>query len=232
MAGSKGGRGGQGGGGNLTIATSATDQGGNTIDLTGFPLKYGEKDSAVSGAARQNIDKWEAQRVKNRIEYSYMTDPNGDPVGEVKGGKTSVSTPVWMKNKAKVFTHIHPRDKNSQGYLGGTFSEQDLTNWSTRAPNIETYRAAAAEGTYSISKGSNFDANGFSSFANGEFKKPYTDYATYMKGLNNDLHKGNVSWTDYSKMARDAFNKCMVEKHDMLIANQKKYGYKYTLERR
>ena len=225
----RGGRGGNGG----QLATSAKDQAGNDIDLSKFPLRYGKADKNVSGGARKLIEEFEDKRIKGKLEYSFATDPDGNALAETRGGKKSVSTPWSVKNNAKIFTHIHPRDTSIvPGYLGGTFSAADLFNWSYNHQNIETYRAAAAEGTYSITKGKDFKYLEFSRWANGEYNQRYLDYKTYMNGLNKQLRNGQVESSDYIKLARDAFNSCEVDQHNMLIDNQKKYGYTYTLERR
>ena len=227
-------RGGQGSGrGTSKLATSAKDQAGRKIDLSKFPLRYGSNDKNVSGKARTLIENFEEKRLKGKLEYSFATDPDGNALAETRGGKTSVTTPFRVKNNAKVFTHIHPRDTSYlDGYLGGTFSKADLVNWAYHHQNIETYRAAASEGTYSITKGQGFKYLEFSRWAQGEYNQRYVDYTVEANALKNSYKKGNITYGDYARQVRDAFNHCEVDQHNMLIDNQKKYGYTYTLERR
>lgn len=223
-----GGRGASGGGGGGGGATGELVlPNGSKIEFEGT-LHYDGDDKALTGASRTAITGWETKRVKNKIEYAYAVDANGNPVGrEIRGGKGSVNTPVtYTNNNGGTFTHIHPR---GDGMLGGTFSSADLQIFAKR--NMKTTRAAAKEGTYSMSKGKNFDSNGFKSFvakANGDFN------ANYRKRCNASAkayREGKMSYGDYMKANAKAFNTSLVELHNTLRSGQKQYGYTYTLEK-
>ena len=192
-------------------------------------LQYGGKDKYLTGATRGVVEVWEANRIKNKIEYAYAVREDGRAIGETKGGKKSVSVPSWYHTtQNSVFTHIHPRD--DKALLGGTFSKQDLSNFYRY--NNKTMRAVAREGTYSISKGKNFDANGFSQMITQADKAFSTNYKTAMNTLNKKFMEGSIDYSNYSKMSSKAFNTALVNLHNEYKKNAKKYGYTYTLERR
>ena len=193
-------------------------------------LKYGKKDSQLSSTVRKAIETWENKRRSNKIEYAYSVDANGNPIGpEVKGGRGSVRTPfAYHETPDATFTHIHPRGKGESAYLGGTFSMQDLRNFANKANKTE--RAAAKEGTYSISKSKNFDKDGFLNMAMkacGEFKSSTRDK---QNALNAKYRSGSIDYKDYSKASAKIFNSGLVKLHETLRQNQSKYGYEYTLE--
>ena len=230
-------RGGRGGA-SATLGTSFTSTQGTHVDLpSGYPLKYGKKDPNISDAQRKKIEEFESRRVKNKTEYAFLTDSQGNAVGEYgqrKGG--TVRTPTTAYQKAESFTHIHPRGKREDGALGGTFSADavggDLQAF-TQFPNVKTMRAAAAEGTYSISKLSNFNSQAFMSYATAQYNKTMdVDYRAELKSLDDSYTNGNMTYSEYTKAYIDAFNKASVNWHNALLAGQKKYGYYYTLERR
>ena len=140
-----------------------------------------------------------------------------------------MTTPSWIINQSEVFSHIHPR---REGVLGGTFSPGDIEGLGkTREPY---FRAAAKEGTYTIARKPNLDADGL--------LKAYTK-------IHNDSHRkaeqrGNRAYDEYKRGQRTyesyasevakANNAMLVEQHNWLRnpQNQKTYGYAYTLERR
>jgi len=230
-------RGGQGGK-SATLGTSFVTTQGTHVDLPStHPLKYGAKDPNISAAQRKKIDEWEARRVKNKTEFAYLTDANGNAIGEYGQGKSgTVRTPTLSYQKAETFTHIHPRGKAEDGALGGPFSadEQggDLQAF-VRFPNVKTMRAAAAEGTYSISKQKDFDADSFIAYATRHYQKTMIDdYHAECKSLDASYRSGNMTYAQYLDAYNDAFNKAAVNWHNVLLAGQKRYGYYYTLERR
>lgn len=201
---------------------------GSKIEFDG-DLHFDGDDKALTGTARKNITDWEKKRVKNKIEYAYATDANGNPVGsEIRGSKGSVRVPWnYHESYGGAFTHIHPR---GDGMLGGTFSGADLRNFS-RFSN-KTVRAAAKEGTYSISKGNNFDKAGFNAYVTKAQNTHMGNYYTKHTALGKDYKSGKISYNDYLTSNAKAFNTALVELHEAYRAGQKQYGYTYTLEKR
>ena len=216
---------GKGGGGGVTSVTTAD----GTIDLTGIPLVYGNDDPAVSGKARTNIEAWEAKRVKNKVEYNYAVDQNGDQIGqEVKGGKRSVRVPISHLQDGAIHTHIHPRADSET--LGGTFSDGDLKNFANFG--VKTYRAKAKEGAYSITKTSKFDKDGFKQYISSLHAAESAKCSNTCSQLRNKIKTdSNYSYKQYSKDATRAFNSFLVSFHNGLLAGQQQYGYTYTLDR-
>lgn len=202
---------------------------GSEVEFDG-ELNYGKKDSTLSSAVRQAVESWENKRRKNKVEYAYSLNPDGTPIGpEVKGGRGSVSTPYAYHNTPDAtFTHIHPRGRGEEAYLGGTLSLQDLRNWATK-PN-KTERAAAKEGTYSISKGKNFDSRGFLDMATKADSDFRTKYRAECKGLDAKYRSKQIDYSEYAKGYAKAFNTGIVQLHETYRQNQSKYGYEYTLE--
>jgi len=234
-----GGRGQASPGGNAAGKTN-NPSGGITIgnDEIAFDgeLVYGEKDSEISGVVRATVDAFEAKRKNQKVEYGNTVKADGDDLGEVRGGKNGVSVPFWYIEgptaKDGAYSHIHPR---GEGKLGGTFSvangseEADLEIWA--GGDVKTFRAAAKEGIYSISKKSNFDKSGFVDYA----RQANTSARKTEKAANDEAYKGYVdgeySYEEYLRRCDKHFNNFLIENHNALLAGQKKYGYTYTLER-
>ena len=221
-----GGRGASGGGGGGATGELVLPD-GSKIEFEGT-LHMDGNDKGVTGAARTAVTNWEAKRVKNKVEYAYSVDKDGNPIGnEVRGSKGSVRSPhSYHDTPDCVFTHIHPR---GDGMLGGTFSQADLFNFANNRQKTE--RAAAKEGTYSISKSKGFDAMGFKNFAakaNSDFK---ANYGKRVKAAGKAYREGKMSYADYAKANAKAFNTSLVEMHNALRSGQKQYGYTYTLEK-
>lgn len=132
--------------------------------------------------------------------------------------------------------------------LGGTFSSGDIDNFTTY--NQKTYRATASEGTYSITKGKNFDASGLKAYYKARHDRYETEYksavkllrATYNKEVSSISSSGKTmseksveydkAWKRYNDAANRAFNARVIKGHNALIEGQQKYGYTYTLEKR
>lgn len=213
------------------IAKSIVTQGGVTVDLSKNPLRYGKNDSALSGDKRKLIEDFEKRRGKAKIEYNFLVDENGNVLEENKGGRGSVGASLSARQKAEVLTHNHPRGKGEENYIGGTFSEADLNNFTTY--NTKTYRASANEGTYSITKGKNFDSSGFKNFYHNEFRKNQIKMSNKREELNNKYRNGDFKdYSEYYKTFKNTFNDLLVDHHNSLLAGQKQFGYTYTLERK
>lgn len=213
------------------VVKSIVTQGGFTVDLSNNPLRYGKNDSALSGTKRELIEDFEKRRGKAKIEYSMLVDENGNVLEENKGSRTSVGASLSARQKAEVLTHNHPRGKGEEFAIGGTFSEGDLNNFTKY--NTKTYRASANEGTYSISKGKNFDSKGFKEYYNREFKNNMAKMDSVRQKINNKYRNGDFkSYNDYKNAFYNEFNNLLVNNHNSLLAGQKQFGYTYTLERK
>lgn len=218
---SRGGRRGAGAGGGITLA------GGEKIEYDG-ELKYGKQDANMSATQRTLITSWENKRVKNKVEYAYALDEKGNVLGEAKGSKKQVRTPARFHDTVNsVFSHVHPRQ---DGILGGTFSNQDMYNFVKG--NNKTFRATAKEGTYSISKGKNFDGQGFNVFMNRIDRELRAKHKVTFYNLAKDYYAKKITYEGYSKGYAKTFNSYLVERHNEILKAQKQYGYSYTLERR
>ena len=190
-------------------------------------LTYGTKDSALSPGERKTVETWENRRRNNKVEYAIGTDADGVLVGlEVRGSKHAVYVPSnYDEQPGGTFTHIHPR---GDGWLGGTFSDTDLYGFA-RAKS-ETVRAAAKEGTYSMSKTSNFDANGFVDFVKKTNKEFRDAESKRSQAISRDLWAGKIDRQQYLEKRAVIFNTELVRLHEKYLKGQNTYGYRYTLE--
>ena len=222
----KGSRGGKrSGGGSATGELVLPD--GSKIEFDGT-IEYDGNDKTLTGQARKSVESWEAKRANMKVEYGYAVDANGNPIGnEIRGGKGSVRVPITYHENSQAFTHIHPR---GDGMLGGTFSSADLRNFANRKNT--TVRAVAKEGTYSISKTSNFNATEFNKFANSADATFNRNLLATSRKLQKDYYDKKISYDDYKLQSAKAFNTELVNLHNTYRSNQKKYGYTYTLEKR
>lgn len=215
--------GGIGGRGEQFIA----DSDGSNIDLGDAKLKYGGDDKAVAGAQRTATVAQETKRLTASVEYCQGFDANGNPVApERRGGATSVR-PYRSQVDAEVFTHNHPREK---GVLGGTFSYADLSTFDT--DKGRTIRASAKEGTYSLTKGKNFNGMGLKAHYRQVIRTAETNHASRVNQLKAQLASGAITKSEYNSRRQTSFNMELVEMHNGLIAGASQYGYTYTLERR
>lgn len=204
---------------------SITLQSGERIEFDGS-LSYG-RDSRVSGVVREQIENWENRRRNSKIEFAYSVTPDGTVIDEKRGGKTSVQATLEMHDtEGATFTHNHPRQ---DGILGGTFSYADLSNF-VRFKNV-TERAAAKEGTYSISKLPNFNRDGFLKMAGDSNKNRRAEYEKKHRAIREDVKSGKISRETAKKMYSKVFNTFLVGLHQDLETGQKTYGYTYTLEK-
>ena len=214
-----------------TFSKTALGWDGDDIDLSGYPLKYGGKDPHLSGAHRDKIEAFEREKVKRKVENALILDKDGNQTYTGRGGKGSVRTPTSAWKEGGVMTHNHPRsDPTDKGLLGGTFSLADARSF-IKNP-VKTIRAAASEGTYSMSKTDKFDARG----AAAHFSKADATFRTNLKKtgteLANKYRNKEITYSDYLKQHNDAFNKELVALHNTYADGASKYGYTYTLERR
>lgn len=220
---SRGGR--RGGGvakGELTLPN------GSKIEFDG-DLVFGGLDKAVPEAVRKNLDDWETKRYGNKVEFAMAWNADGTPIGkEAKGGKGSVRTPfAFHHTDNSVFTHNHPR---GDGMLGGTFSGADLRNFAIGGNT--TCRATAKEGTYSISKGKNFDSKRFNSYVTKVEADVRKAYKSEHKKISDAYKNNEISYNQVTLMQGKAFNTFLVNLHNAYRDGQKQYGYTYTLEKR
>jgi hypothetical protein len=208
---------------------SVITQEGVTVDLSKTPLVYGQ-DAQLTDAQRKVIDDFEKRHLKSKIEYGTLVDANGNQLIEKRGGKDSVSMPTYYYNRAEVMSHNHPRTGDEAGYLGGTFSSADMDTFATTA--IKTMRASAAEGTYSITKGSGFNRGGFEQY----FKKAESEAAQKRSKANAEagarFMASQITYSQYRQERANNFNTFLVDMHNALIAGQTQCGYTYGLERR
>ena len=225
-----GGRGGSGGGGSgrgRGLMREVVSYTGDTIDLSEFPLSYDNPDPAVNGDVRSKVKEFEDKRYKQKIEYGTVIGSDAVSLGEARGGRGSVKIPTSWLNSGQVFSHNHPR---AGAQLGGTFSIDDLRGFSRTG--ISTYRATAAEGTYSITKGRNFD----SAKALAYFEKVESEcrgrYAAALKSVDAAYRRGELTRQQYAESYDREFNRYLVDSHNQLKAGRKTYGYDYRLEKR
>lgn len=207
-------------------ATSVADGDMGKVDLSGSPLRYGKLDKALDGERRAAVEKFESRYRNAKVENGATFDENGNITEQRRGGKGSVKTSIDKYNAAQTFSHNHPRE---EGVIGGTFSEADLSNFSTY--NVRTVRATAKEGTYSISKGRNFDSKGFREYYRKEYARVVKESNSTLRGLNQRIRSKDISYDKYVKEFKAELNKQLVGLHNALIKGQKSYGYSYTLER-
>lgn len=231
----KGARGGKRGGGGFRQITELTAPDGSKIDLSEYPLKTGAKDATLTGDARKALEAFENRRYKNKIEYSYFIDADGNLIGkENKGGKGSVKASYEARMTATAMSHNHPRSGNETGTIGGTFSEADIRNFVRY--NQKTYRATALEGTYSISKGQKFDGAGLNRYFQSENakirsaarKKADKAYSAY-KSVANQFFSGKATYEEakaaekkYTQDIKKINNETFVGFHNVLLNGQKK----------
>lgn len=212
-----------------TFSKTAFGWDGGEIDLSGSPLKYGGKDPHLSGSSREKIEAFEREKVKRKVENALILDKDGNQTYTGRGGKGSVRTPTAAWKEGGVMTHNHPR-ADSPNYLGGTFSGADMSSF-VKNP-VKTIRAAASEGTYSMSKTDKWDAKGASSY----FKSLEARTNANMKNISNDLAKKyrnkEITRDEYLKEHARRWNGEIVALHNAYAAGASKYGYTYTLERR
>ena len=204
-------------------------QGGQEVKLTN-PLTYGKDDPYLTGQRRQIIEDFEKRRGNAKIEYGISLDDNGNVVTENKGSKGSVRFTYDQLGRTKDLSHIHPRGKGEEGLIGGTFSDADLNMFNSRN-NLTTMRAKAAEGTYSISKKSNFNSAGFSKYMNEQRKINENKQRMAQKVLADEYYKDR-DYNKYKQGLSTAFNDFLVNQHNSLLNGAKTYGYNYTLERK
>ena len=163
-----------------------------------IPLEYGGFDKGLDEETRKKIQYFEYKYLSKGGGLEWGMSIERDKENFAQGDRIEVSI-----KPGDIVTHIHPR---RDGILGGNFSIADM-EFFTNYDNIKTFRAVAKEGTYSITKGENFDAEKFrNAFIESE----------------NSLREQTFSST----------NNLFISSHNWLIQNAKKYGYTYSLEAR
>lgn len=198
-------------------------------------LTYGENDPHVAGDTRSKVEDFENKRRNAKIEYNMSVDNKGIIRDMNKGGPHSCSVSLYWLDSAVSHTHIHPLGKVAKGFdvryeMGGTFSVKDLDNLvKTRCSN---YRAAAAEGTYSISKLPSTNGKGLVMAYQQAYDNIIADFADRISKLNTRyLQSTSMPYDDYLKEYSSEWSTALIQLHNWLLSNQSKYNYYYTLER-
>ena len=220
----------RGGKGKITIGVekNGTTINGDKIEFDG-DLTYTVNDPMPTVAQRAVLDAWEKARENAKVEYANSVGYNGTEYGEIRGGKGSVRTPPYYSgNKGASFTHIHPRVESD--LLGGTFSTGDLRVFSQGGCN--TMRAVAKEGTYSISKGKNFNRQAFDKFMASSSRRHNTAMNKANRALTAQYQANQITYKQMSDGWSKNFNTMLVAVHQDLLDNQAQYGYHYYLEKR
>lgn len=212
-------------------------------------LLYG-KDSGHAPMPKSVID-FENKRKFAKIEFGLITKVDGTALEEKRGSKGRVALSRNAFLSGDIMTHNHPRTGDEESFLGGTFSFQDLDVLSRS--NIRTLRAATNEGTYSLSRGSGFNGvglaqayNQFETTQQNAFSTArdavYQKFVPIVSKIKADYHNGKITYTEvksklqeqknqYLNEIKTLANKDLIDAHNWLLANQKKYGYTYGLER-
>ena len=218
-----GGRSGSSGGGG---GTRVYEKSGGYIDLSDNPLMYGNNDEALSGLRREKIVEFEEKYADAKIEHSRVVDKDGNIYSERKGKAGSVEMVKKQGETGQTGSHNHPREP---GVLGGTFSGADVKIFSQK--EYDTLRARAKEGTYSISKKENFNADGLIQYEKKfteVLKKEYRDNNNRVK---QQYKKGEITLVQAIEQQNKNFNSYLVKRHNAFISGKQEYGYNYVLER-
>lgn len=221
---------------------------GITIGVGDY-LLYGQ-DSGHKPIPQAILD-FEQKRKSAKIEFGVIVDDNGNVIYSAKGGRTGVKMSVLALRAGSFASHNHPRTGEEEGFLGGTFSSPDIRSFSSNP--LPTFRAVASEGTYSITKIPGFDGPGlynaykhFESVQQSTFSKNQDavaqKYAPLASQIKADYHSGKISYSEvvsklqaqkkqYLGELKALANRDLIDAHNWFLANQKKYGYTYGLER-
>ena len=220
-------------GGSKHIAVSSvTVQNGRTLTLKS-PLVYDRNDKSLTKQARQAVETFEQNKKSAAVENVLFTDSNGNQIYTNIGGRNSVSHPAIIEGMATVMTHNHPRPGKYENVLGGTFSPEDIDVLGRHISTVKTIRATAAEGTYSMSIPP--------TVRHRTMRTMVADYRQYIQqiqgkytAVNNakytDYTNGLCRYRDYKSQCNHSMNDMLIDLHNWLRNNQKKYGYTYTLE--
>ena len=225
-----GGRGSNGSGGGSQNVYTVTTQSGDTITLNN-PLVYSaDKKAGLLQSQKDALDRFYGRHKGSKIEYGVLIDGKGNIILEKRGGRGTVGMPMSDYNRAFVQEHLHPRGKGEEAQIGGTFSKGDLQTFADTY--IRTMRAAAYEGTYSITKASGFDPIKFIQFQKNMHEETQKKYKSQDAAVGKLLLNGSITYDEYEKARNMNFNNYLVDRHNALLAGQKAYGYTYGLERR
>lgn len=207
----------------------------------------------------QRVLDFEKKHGDDKIEHLILWNDLFGELGQHTGDEKHVSAPIYEHQMAEITSHNHPRVGDEKGWLSGTFSPQDITVF---ADYHQTDRVVGYEGIYSISKGVNFDkslAQDYKAYCdqrkqknvapvqdiqnrlNAEYTQLKKDFAKKTEGMSytqfEQAYKGFAKDWDainrkYEAEVDKLANQAVVENHNWLLANQKKYGYTYGLTRR
>lgn len=207
--------------------TSVDDGHGSVINLD-KPLVYGSP-ASMSDDVRFMIDAFEDKRRDMKVEYGILIDAMGRVLETKRGGKGSVAMSSRNWNQSYAMSHSHP----AGGRIGGTFSDADLSAFIYSPTQI--MRAAAAEGTYSMTKTNSFNGRELRRAFIGEFGSYGTRRMESLKVENaiaSEFKNGDITYSEYEQKHYKNFNNLLVDMHNWFSDNQNTYGYSYTLERR
>lgn len=219
-----------GGGSGNTVATSVITQAGVEVNLSESPLVYSDPKNGFDEHTKEVISQFVKDAVKYKSERGIILDANGNQIGDVRVGKVgSVYNPTTMDTE--ITGHTHARGKGQEDIIGGTFSIQrgDMSNF-VNNDHANTKFAVGPEGTYSITKKSNWDGQGFLSYMTDQHKQRQSERANRMKPYGQALNRGDINYTEYTKINHADFNRFLVDLHNDMLAGQKKYGYSYGLD--
>ena len=196
--------------------------------LDAYPLVYSDDDPTLSGTVRQVVTAFE-KKYYRKPEYCLLVGKNGETIDAVRGGEIRADISGESLQKAEVFTHTHARSVDKRRIIGGTFSLLDLNAWLDT--NCRTFRAAAIEGTYSISKGPGFRKAGVGSYFARAERECFKRWKSEQAEIDRSYQRGEMSPQKYAKDCIKAENRLYVEFHNKLIEGATEYGYIYRLEK-
>ena len=213
--------------------TTQVDVGNGMIIHLDKPLQYGTVDPAMKNAwksVQSEIERFEKNYYMNDTESALLITDTANDWFVIGGDKGSVHFDPDDFDGKWALSHNHPAGRR----IGGTFSHFDINTF-TNNP-LQLMRATTAEGTYSISKTSSFQSKEFKRAFNSEFNDEWGKQKLEMKKKDAELYTkyviGQMSYEEAENDHYKAFNSYLVDMHNWLSDNQKKYGYNYSLERR
>ena len=186
-----------------------------TIDLSGMKLYYSSGyDDVMIPAQKKLVEDFEKKYYGEFEESLLLVDKQGKQVALVNGEYGRIELPKNAIKNSEIITHTHFRAPFAErGMLGGPFSVSDMNTFTTTDLNV--MRAVAPEGTYTIVKNDNFDANGLMSILRAYQSQNKPNFG---QGV---LQKEVIEYT----------NRYLIGLHNTFRKNAKEYGYTYFLKK-